>query len=464
VLVTLAAVAACAPAAGAATSRLGRQGERAILRGVPSLAAQHRLLSRFVDPSSGLTKSNVQVTCSRRGRTGLGCLLRASPRQRTGQLYLSYRIQRGQLTLRRVEHASGASRRWPRHLPASRAVPSVTGQAVTGSTLRAGPGAWRDKPAVLAYDWLRCDAHGHACSSASQGRARAIGTADAGAALRVSVIASNRHGSTIAVSSPTPAVGSPGTVPGSPAPSVPAPPPWFVGDFENGNLSQWPYLGDAHGVSVVSSPTSGPGSRYAAKAETTDTPDSSTTGDASYVESGSFDLPWENNGADAWFSMAVLLPSGTNPAYPGTFTPSPSSGWNMFMEWHVSPGIGGSSPYVGVRNSAGAPRLVFRLAGGQVGSPQIRWVDDPQPLEFDHWYQIAVRMKWSPDPSQGYAEWWVDGVRKFAGSFPTLYRRSDGSASSVMFDTGHYRGTQSWTDTVYFDGIKVGPQLGSVMP
>jgi hypothetical protein len=117
-----------------------------------------------------------------------------------------------------------------------------------------------------------------------------------------------------------------------------------------------------------------------------------------------------------------------------------------------------------VRNSAGAPRLVFRLAGGPVGNPQMRWVDDPAPLELDHWYQIAVRMKWSPDPAQGYAEWWVDGVRKFAGSFPTLYRRADGSASSVMFDAGHYRGTQSWTDTVYFDGIKVGPQRGSVTP
>jgi hypothetical protein len=262
------------------------------------------------------------------------------------------------------------------------------------------------------------------------------------------VVASNGRGSSVAVSPATAAVA--------------IPPPYFVGDFETGDLSQWPYLGDAHGVSVVGTPTSGPASRHAAKAETTNAPDSSNGGDASYVETGSFGLPWENDGADAWFGMAVLLPSGANPAFPGKFTSSPSSGWNMFMEWHISPGVGGSSPYVGVRNSNGAPRLVLRLVGGPEANPQTQWVDDPTPLQYDHWYDISVRMKWSPNPAIGYAEWWVDGVRKFADSFPTLYSRNDGTASSVMFDAGHYRGTQAWTDTVYFDGVRVGPTRSSV--
>jgi Polysaccharide lyase len=390
--------------------------------------------------------------------------MRASPRRRNGQLYLSYSLRGGKLSLLRIRGARAASMGWPRHLPANTAAPSLGGQPVEGNTLRASPGSWKARPAFVTYDWARCDSSGHACKSVahSGGRTRALGASDAGATVRVLVIASNRHGSSVAVSTQTSAVSA---SPSGPAPpSVPTPPPWFVGDFETGDLSQWGYLGDAHGVSVVSAPTSSANSRHAAKAETTDAPDSSTTGDASYVETGSFNLPWENEGSDAWFSMAVLLPSGSNPAYPGTFTPSPSSGWNMFMEWHVSPGVGGSSPYVGVRNSAGAPRLVFRLAGGAVGNPQMRWVDDPVPLQFDHWYEIAVRMKWSPDPAVGYAEWWVDGVRKFAGSFPTLYSRNDGTASNVMFDAGHYRGTQSWTDTVYFDGVRVGPTRSSVAP
>ena len=282
--------------------------------------------------------------------------------------------------------------------------------------------------------------------------------------MRVSVVAANEQGSAIAVSPATSAVALPGNGASPPSAPVPVPPPWFVGDFDTGDLSQWPYLGDAHGVSVVSRPTRNGSSRFAAKAETTDVPDSSVGGDASYVETGSFGLPWENDGGDAWFSMSVLLPSGSNPSYPGKFTPSPSSGWNMFMEWHISPGVAGSSPYVGVRNSGGAPRLVMRLVGGPEGSPDTRWIDDPAALQFDHWYDIQVHMRWSPDPSVGYAEWWVDGTRLFAGSFATLYRRSGGGASSVMFDAGHYRGTQSWTDTVYFDGVKVGPTRSSVVP
>jgi hypothetical protein len=319
-----------------------------------------------------------------------------------------------------------------------------------GQTLHALPGAWKGGPAIGAYDWYRCDSTGASCSSAS-GPANGLHTlapTDDGATLRVLVVASNGRGSSVAVSPATAAVA--------------IPPPYFVGDFETGNLSQWPYLGDAHGMNVVATPTSGRTSRYAARADTTNAPDSSTGGDASYVETGSFDLPWENDGTDAWFGMAVLLPSGTNPAFPGKFTPSPSSGWNMFMEWHISPGVGGSSPYVGVRNSNGAPRLVLRLVGGPEANPQTQWVDDSAPLQYDHWYSIDVRMKWSPNPTIGYAEWWVDGVRKFAGSFPTLYSRNDGTASSVMFDAGHYRGTQSWTDTVYFDGVRVGPTRSSV--
>jgi hypothetical protein len=459
-LTALCAVAPFTTPAHASSPGVARSAERQLLRSLPRLAGSERRLAPFVDSSSGLPVSTIQVACRRRGRAGVGCLLRNSPRRRSRQLYLSYPLRAGKLGSPRVRSARAASIRWPRHLPTSASAPSVAGETVEGSTITASRGRWKERPTIAGYDWARCDASGDNCKpiALSAGRARTLAPDDDGATLRVSLVASNKHGSTVATSQPTAVVAGPPT--GGRAPSTPPPPPWFVGDFETGDLSQWPYLGDAHGVSVVSSPTRGPSSRYAARAETTDVPDSSVGGDASYVESGSFGLPWENDGSDAWFSISVLLPSGTNPAYPGTFTPSPSSGWNMFMEWHISPGVSGQSPYVGVRGG----HLVFRLVGGQESSPQSHWVADTTPLQFDHWYDIQVRMKWSPDPDVGYAEWWVDGVRKFAGDFPTLYRRTNGSASSVMFDAGHYRGTQSWTDTVYFDGVKVGPARASVAP
>ncbi len=239
-------------------------------------------------------------------------------------------------------------------------------------------------------------------------------------------------------------------------------PPYFVGGFETGNLSQWPYLGDANGVSVVRAPTFGSGSAYAAKAVTGDDPDSSNSGDASYVEMNSFEHPWQNDGV-AWHRIEVLFPSGTNPSYPGTFTPSPRSvGWNMFMEWHEQ-GACPASSYAGVWNNGnGTARLLLRLAGGDPADPTLKWIEDADLLIYDHWYEVLVKMDWSSDPNVGHVEWWVDGKQKFSAHFPTLYKEANGCLPGVLFETGHYRKTATWTDTLYWDGVRVGPTRNSV--
>lgn len=257
-------------------------------------------------------------------------------------------------------------------------------------------------------------------------------------------------------------------------PAPPTPAPYFVGDFEPGNLSQWPYLGDANGVTVVSTPTFNGASHYAARADTTNAADSSNGGDASYVEQNSFALPWENQGSDVWFHEEVLLPSGTDSRYPGEWFGYPygSGGWNMFMEWHNQPGFGPGSPYFGAQtNSDGSHKLILRLWGGDEQHPTSLIVHDPvtdaNGLLYDHWYDVLVRMKWNANPTKGYVEWWIDGQRAFAGAFPTLWKDTNhsngGGVGGVLFETGHYRGpSSSWTDTVYWDGVKAGPTRASV--
>ena len=139
-----------------------------------------------------------------------------------------------------------------------------------------------------------------------------------------------------------------------------------------------------------------------------------------------------------------------------------SSGWNMFMEWHEQ-GACPASSYAGVWNNGnGTARLLLRVVGGDPGHPTWRWIEDPELLQYDHWYEVLVRMKWSPDPAIGYVEWWVDGERKFSGNFPTLYEEVNGCLSGVLFETGHYRKTATWTDTLYWDGVTVGPTRSSV--
>jgi hypothetical protein len=341
--------------------------------------------------------------------------------------------------------------------PRSIARPSIQGTTAAGKTLKALNGAWRPRAKTFHYRWKRCNAAGLRCRwiRGATARRHRVRRAEIGHTLRVAVRASNAHGSRTAASPATAKVRrKAGT----------AARPYFVGDFETGDLSQWPYLGDAHGVSVVSSPASGGGSRYAARAVTTSVPDSSDSGDASYVAMGSFRHPWQNDGADAWFRILVLFPSGNNPAFPGKFTPNPmSSGWNMFMEWHNSPGDGPASPYVGVWNNGnGTARLMLRLVGGDAQDPAWKWLRDRSLLRYDRWYDVLVRIRWSSDPAIGYVGWWVNGRKKFGGHFPTLYRRPDGTASSVSFQVGHYRRTVPHTDTLYFDGVKVGPTRGSV--
>lgn len=245
--------------------------------------------------------------------------------------------------------------------------------------------------------------------------------------------------------------------------------PYFVGDFETGDLSQWPDLFDATNgrVTVVSSPVTPFGkSRYSAKVVTTNAPDSSVSGDASTV-AGAYGNRWERLGSDTWYRTQLLLPSGTNPAYPGKFTINASHGqrgWNMFMEWHNPPCTdcpgNYNSSYVGV--ASGRPRLAFRVSGGNALRPSYRTSISKHPLRYDHWYDVVVRFVYSAKRTLGRYEVWVDRKRLFAGRAPTVYRMPDGRVRGNRFQVGHYRGTTDWTDTVYVDGVRVGPTRASV--
>jgi Polysaccharide lyase len=241
---------------------------------------------------------------------------------------------------------------------------------------------------------------------------------------------------------------------------------YFVGNFESGNLRQWGYLGDAHGAVVVKSPTFDRTSRYALRCTTTNAPDSSVDGDGCYLQYGTFDAKWSAAGSDVWYRIQVLLPSGRNQAYAGRFRPSPPGGWDMFMEWHNSPcaSCPGSylSPYVGVVKRGNRASLAFRMVGGDATNPTYTYATDPRPIAYDRWFDMLVHIRWSSDASQGRAEWFVDGRRLYSRSVATLFRLPDGSESKTMLSVGHYRATETETDTVYLDGIVAGPTRASI--
>jgi hypothetical protein len=101
--------------------------------------------------------------------------------------------------------------------PTSTALPTISGSAVLGQKLTASAGSWSGGVSSYAYQWLRCDSSGNACSSlaGAVSSSYAPASGDVGYRLRVSVTASNKAGSSVATSNPTSTV--------APAPVVTAP-------------------------------------------------------------------------------------------------------------------------------------------------------------------------------------------------------------------------------------------------
>jgi hypothetical protein len=102
-------------------------------------------------------------------------------------------------------------------VPVNTALPTVTGSALPGALLTASAGTWLNSPTTYALQWQRSAAGDWASVPGATGANYVPASADAGAALRVVVTATNADGSAVVASAPTPPVG--GSAP-APAPAV----------------------------------------------------------------------------------------------------------------------------------------------------------------------------------------------------------------------------------------------------
>jgi len=146
--------------------------------------------------------------------------------------------------------------------------------------------------------------------------------------------------------------------------------------------------------------------------------------------------------------------------------------WNFIADWHNDNGY---RKFAQVPNEysnlcwlvrtyprvTGPPRIGMRIMGGLSTAPRTVHVNGPV-LRTRHWYDFLVRTVWSPDPSRGYVEWWLDGKRLYSHHVATLYTRPDGSLSVVNFYEVNYRLHASWDSTIYYDGTRLGPTRASV--
>lgn len=89
--------------------------------------------------------------------------------------------------------------------PANSSPPTISGSAISGSTLTTTTGTWvGDAPIKYSYSWLRCDSDGNACKALGKNqKTYKIVQADVGRRLRARVIAENNRGTSDAFSLPT---------------------------------------------------------------------------------------------------------------------------------------------------------------------------------------------------------------------------------------------------------------------
>jgi hypothetical protein len=173
--------------------------------------------------------------------------------------------------------------------------------------------------------------------------------------------------------------------------------------------------------------------------------------------------PYGTDGRSVWQHFSVRFARGFR-ATPGE--------WNIFISWHDDKGWQRfpqiSFEYANLiwmirtppRIKRGA-RIGMRIMGGPATSPRTVHVNGPF-LRTGHWYDFLAHTVWSPDPSKGYVEWWLDGKRLYSHHVPTLYTRPDGTLSTVYFGEYNYRVHASWNSTIYFDGTRLGPTRSSV--
>jgi hypothetical protein len=119
------------------------------------------------------------------------------------------------------------------------------------------------------------------------------------------------------------------------------------------------------------------------------------------------------------------------------------------------------SGVVGTKN----PRMAMRIMGGNDCTPNTVWVDGP-PLQWDHWYEIILHIKW--DPKRGIVEWYLDNsnVPYYSNrKIQTLFTRPPAyvSPSYTTLTVPNYRFHAHWNSTIYLGPLVVGSTKSSVL-
>lgn len=234
--------------------------------------------------------------------------------------------------------------------------------------------------------------------------------------------------------------------------------PYFVGDFNTCDFSQWHTQGLQASFKIV----------HTHKVE-------------GRCAAGLTVGPWalgglanpQADGAALWLAPARYGTVGStvwqhfSVRFAPGFRATPGE-WNIFVSWHNDNGwqrLGVPFEYANLvwmlSREGEVTRIRMRIMGGLSTAPLTVRIDGA-PLRTGHWYDFRARVVWSPDPKRGVVEWWLDGRRLCSRHLATLYTRPDGSVSTVYFTEANYRLHADWNATIFLDGTRLGPTRSSV--
>jgi hypothetical protein len=210
--------------------------------------------------------------------------------------------------------------------------------------------------------------------------------------------------------------------------------PWR-GDFETGDLSQWSYLLNARGLSVVAAPVAE--GRYAARVEIQNDdrwPNGLNRVEVQHKPAAST----EAEGADGYYAWGVYLPAPLGEARHQLGYWESDRSFRQIMSFEA-------------RGTTIA--FVTRLP-----SERVWWTGTGQ-LTAKTWHRLAMHVRWSTDPAVGSVDVWFDGrqvVRRAAAR-----TRWDNPA---FLQIGILRDVPGPAEELFLDAAAEGATLGDVLP
>jgi hypothetical protein len=263
-------------------------------------------------------------------------------------------------------------------------------------------------------------------------------------------------------------------------------------DMSTADLSQWTHRDYGLGTDMGGN-TSGAGylwyhanvaGRPAAGMTVTPTAQASPAAHSDSVYLWDPSQYWNFQPYEIWLRTSVMFPSATTISSSGATGEQPfqptTGEWNWFLEFHNdgSPLPSCAHEFANVSFDVKTAdlvqsgvvgtthvRMAVRIMGGDDCAPSIVWVDAP-PLQWDHWYEMLLHIKW--DPSGGIFEWYLDNFSTPYYSnlnIPTLYTRPAGyiSPSYTSLTLTNYRWHAPWNSTIYLGPLVVGSTQSSVL-